>query len=299
MLDITVIILTKDESVHIARCLENVNHIAKKVYVVDCFSTDGTQEIARSHGAEVIEHEWPGNQAEQFNWALDNLNITTEWILRLDADEYLTDDLIQELKSIIKTVSPTVSAFVFPLGRAFMGRILKHGIVNGVSMIRMFRRGKARYEHRIMDEHLQISDGDIITCKHKFIDDNHLALSHFIAKHNIYATREAALLISSEFNDDNNNNDNGKYASEVTAKRNQKATYNRLPIFWRALGYFSYRYFIKLGFLDGKEGFLWDFLQGWWYRTLVDAKIYEIKKTCGNNPDKIKNLLRNEYGIKI
>ena len=90
-----------------------------------------------------------------------------------------------------------------------------------------------------------------------------------------------------------------KQFSQNSESTPQKATYNRLPLFWRALGYFSYRYFIKLGFLDGKEGFLWDFLQGWWYRTLVDAKIYEIKKTCGNNPDKIKNLLRNEYGIKI
>lgn len=299
MLDLTVIILTKDEHLHIARCLENVNQIAKKVYVIDCFSTDGTQEIARSLGAEVVERAWPGNQAEQFNWALDNLPIDTEWILRLDADEYLTDELITELNSIIPDLSSSISAIVFPLGRAFMGRILKHGIVNGISMIRMFRKGKARYERRIMDEHLQILDGETITVKNKFVDDNRMPLSYFISKHNAYATREAALLVSSEYELNTPNNGNARYADKVAAKRGQKDTYARMPLFWRSLGYFLYRYIFKLGFLDGKEGFLWDFLQGWWYRTLVDAKVYEIKRKCGNDPAKIKRCLQEEYGIKL
>lgn len=299
MLDLTVIILTKDEHLHIARCLKNVNQIAKKFYVVDCFSSDGTQEIARSLGAEVVERAWPGNQAEQFNWALDNLPIDTEWILRLDADEYLTDELITELNSIIPDLSSSISAIVFPLGRAFMGRILKHGIVNGISMIRMFRKGKARYERRIMDEHLQILDGETITVKNKFVDDNRMPLSYFISKHNAYATREAALLVSSEYELNTPNNGNAKYADNVAAKRGQKDTYARMPLFWRSLGYFLYRYIFKLGFLDGKEGFLWDFLQGWWYRTLVDAKVYEIKRKCGNDPAKIRSCLQEEYGIKL
>ncbi|MCM1139819.1 MAG: glycosyltransferase, partial [Muribaculum sp.] len=98
MLDITVIILTKDEKLHIRRCLERLYGIAKRVIIVDCHSTDGTQEIARSLGAEIIEHDWPGNQAEQFNWAIDNLHIDTEWILRLDADEYLLPELLDEIK---------------------------------------------------------------------------------------------------------------------------------------------------------------------------------------------------------
>lgn len=279
MLDLTVIILTKDEKLHIARCLENVNQIAKLVFVIDCHSTDGTQEIARSLGAEVIEHDWPGNQAAQFNWALDNLNIDTEWILRIDADEYLTDELISELESYVPSAPNDVSALVFPLGRTFMGRVLKHGIVNGISMIRMFRHGKARYENRIMDEHLQILEGNTHTCKHKFIDDNRMPISFFIEKHNGYAEREARLLVEQE--QINKHNHTEKYAKAVNAKREQKDMYARLPLFWRAFGYFCYRYFIKLGFLDGKEGFLWDFLQGFWYRTLVDAKVFEIKKKSG------------------
>ena len=90
MLDISVIILTLNEELHIRRCIENVRSIAKQIFVVDCFSTDRTVDIAKELGAEVHQHEWPGNQAAQFNWALENLPIATEWVLRLDADEYLT-----------------------------------------------------------------------------------------------------------------------------------------------------------------------------------------------------------------
>lgn len=276
MLDLTVIILTKDEKIHIARAIDNVRRIAKRIYVVDSHSTDGTQAIASQHGAEVVERHWPGNQAAQFNWALDNLPITTEWILRLDADEYLTDELIAELHQYLTNAPEEVSALVFPLGRAFMGKILHHGIVNGVTMIRMFRRGKARYENRIMDEHLQISEGETHTCHHKFIDDNRMPLEYFVRKHNGYAEKEAQLLIEQEI--EKSESSTGQFAASVKAKRQQKAFYSRLPIFWRAFGYFCYRYFIKLGFLDGKEGFLWDFFQGFWYRMLVDAKLYELRK---------------------
>lgn len=296
MLDITAIVLTKDEEMHIARCLHNINRIAKKVYVVDCFSTDRTCEIARSLGADVVEHEWLGNQSMQFNWALDNLPVDTEWVLRLDADEYLTDALIDELNLLVPNASKDVSALLFPLGRAFMGKILRHGIVNCVSIVRMFRYGAARYEIRQMDEHLQILVGRVYVCRNKFVDDNRMPLTYFIAKHNQYATREACLLLEEEYV---NRNDSGLMATAVREKRKQKVRYARMPLFWRAFGYFIYRYIIKLGFLDGKEGFLWDFFQGWWYRTLVDAKIYEIKKKCGNDRDKIRALLEVEYGIRI
>lgn len=97
MLDLSVIILTYNEEIHIRRCLENVNQFAAKVYVIDCYSTDRTADIATELGAEVVKHKWPGNQAEQFNWALDYLNIKTNWILRLDADEYVSDELINEM----------------------------------------------------------------------------------------------------------------------------------------------------------------------------------------------------------
>ena len=302
MLDITTIILTYNEELHIRRCLENVCTFSKKVYVIDSPSTDKTVEICNEFpNVEVVAHKYPGNQAAQFNWALDNVRIDTEWVLRLDADEYITPELHRELEEKMPTLASNISAIVLPLGRAFMGKVLKHGIVNGVKMIRIFRKGKVRYEQRLMDEHLQVLDGDTVTFEHKFVDDNRNSLKYFVDKHNNYSSREAALLLDAEYGivDYTEESYSAEYCKEIQAKRVQKQKYARMPLFWRSFGYFCYRYFFKLGFLDGKEGFLWDFLQGWWYRTLVDAKIYEIKKACGNDKDKIKTHLRENYGIEL
>ncbi len=282
------------------RCLENVKQFASKVYVVDCFSIDRTAQIAKELGAEVIEHEWPGNQAEQFNWALDNLPITTEWILRLDADEYLLSGLIEELLEKLPVIPESVSALSLSRARAFCGKILHHGIVNNIRIIRIFRKGKARYEKRLMDEHLSVLSGETIDMKNQFVDDNRMPIGLFIDKHNGYATREAALLLDAEYHLTNMDSPAARLRERGgKKKRTQKARYARMPLFWRAFGYFVYRYIIKLGFLDGKEGFLWDFLQGWWYRTLVDAKVYEIKKACGDDKEKMRHFLQDKYNITL
>ena len=299
MLDITTIILTYNEEIHIRRCLENVRQFSSKVYVIDCFSTDKTVEIAREEGAEVIEHKWPGNQAEQFNWALDNIPIQTKWILRIDADEYLLPELIEELKEKLPVMDESISALSLSRARAFCGRILHHGIVNNIRIVRIFRTGRARYEKRLMDEHLSILSGKTMDMQYQFIDDNRMPIGEFIEKHNKYASREAALLLDAEYHITDIRDIPQDHGEEVERKRAQKAKYARMPLFWRAFGYFVYRYIVKAGFLDGKEGFLWDFLQGWWYRTLVDAKVFEIKKACGNDKEKIKKYLKDIYGISL
>lgn len=146
-LGITTIILTYNEELHIRRCLENVCPFSKKVYVIDSPSTDKTVEICKEFPeVEVVVHKYPGNQAAQYNWALDNCDIDTKWVLRMDADEYCTPELVSEMELRQPAMTENVSAVVIPLGRAFMGGILKHGIVNGISMIRLFRYGKVRYE---------------------------------------------------------------------------------------------------------------------------------------------------------
>ena len=299
MLDITVVILTYNEELHIRRCLENVNTFAKKVYVIDCYSTDKTVTIAQELGAEVVSHKWPGNQAEQFNWALDNIKIETEWILRLDADEYLLPDLVEELYERLPSLPNNVSALSLSRARAFYGKVLKHGIVDNIKIIRIFRIGKARYEKRLMDEHLSVLSGETIEMQHQFIDDSRIPIGQFVNKHNDYASREAALLLDAEFHLTDTNSIPQEHGKEVEKKRAQKEKYAKMPLFWRAFGYFCYRYIFKLGFLDGKEGFLWDFMQGWWYRTLVDAKIFEMKKACGNDPEKIKQYLKTMYNIEL
>lgn len=299
MLDLTVIILTYNEEVHIRRCLENVCPIAKRVIVVDSPSTDATQAICREFAnVEVVVHQYPGNQAEQFNWALDNLRIDTEWILRLDADEYLTPGLVEELKEKLPAMEEGISALSLSRARAYCGKVLHHGIVNGIWITRIFRTGKARYEQRLMDEHLLV-EGEVVRMRHQFVDDNRMTIGQFTLKHEGYASREAALLLDAEYHLTDTDSLPNDYGEEVERKRAQKERYARMPLFWRAFAYFVYRYIFKLGFLDGKEGFLWDFLQGWWYRTLVDAKIFEVKKACGNDKEKIRNYLKEKYNIAL
>lgn len=182
MLDLSVIILTKDESRHIARCIENVKPVAKRILVIDSFSSDGTQEIARNLGSEVIEHKWPGNQADQFNWALDNVPVDTDWILRLDADEYLQPELIEELKEKLPTVPKNVNGIVFKRRHIFLDKWMKHGIYP-VKILRLFRNGYARYEQRLMDEHIILKDGKELEFENDFCDHNLNNLSWFCKKH--------------------------------------------------------------------------------------------------------------------
>ena len=300
MLDLSVIILTYNEELHIRRCLENVLPFAKKVFVVDCFSTDKTKEIALRLGAEVVEHAWPGNQAEQFNWALDNLPISTEWVLRLDADEYLLPELVEELREKLPTLPEDVTGIIFNRRHIFMGKWMRRGIYP-VKLLRVFRHGKGMCEQRLMDEHIQLTEGRAVEFEHDFCDHNLNNLSWFCHKHVNYAIREAVDLLDIELDlTGAAESDNGKEISpQALAKRMKKHKYARQPLFWRSFAYFCYRYFLKGACLDGKVGFIWTFLQGWWYRTLVDAKVFEIKRQCGNDKEKIKALLRREYGIRL
>ena len=298
MIDVTVIILTFNEEQHIKRCLENVNLFAKKVYVIDSYSTDNTVAIAESMGATVVQNKWPGNQAEQFNWALQNIEIDTEWILRLDADEYLLPELVEELKTRVPSLDENITGITFKRRHIFLGRWMKRGTYP-VMILRMFRTGKAVCEQRLMDEHIELLQGESITFENDFVDENLNNLSWWANKHVGYAVREAAELLDIEYNITGNDSGERHLSEKTLQKRKLKLKYAKKPLFWRSFAYFIYRYFFKLGFLEGKEGFLWNFMQGWWYRTLVDAKIFEIKKACGNDQGKIIAHLKEQYNIVL
>ncbi len=297
MLDLTVVILTYNEELHIRRCLENVCSIAKDIIVVDCFSTDKTQEICRAYkNVTVVEHTWPGNQAEQFNWALDNLHIDTEWVLRIDADEYLTPELVNELMAKLPTIPDDITGIEFKRRHIFLNRWVKYGIYP-VILLRMFRRGCGRYENRLMDEHITLKSGKTILFDNDFCDHSLINISEYCRKHINYAIREAAMALDDEYHF--SKCCELHLGEQAASKHRKKSKYNNAPLFWRSFFYFLYRYILKGGFLDGKEGFLFSFIQGWWYRTLVDAKIYEIKRASGGNKERIRAILKQEYGIVI
>lgn len=301
MLDISVIILTYNEELHLRRCLDNVCPLVRAVFLIDCFSTDRTLDIACEYPkVRVLQHAWPaGQHAEQFNWALDNAPIETSWVMRLDADEYLTPELAEELQVRLPALDGRTGGIVLPLHRYFLGRRIRHGIAGGIRLLRIFRAGAARSEMRLMDEHLKLMEGEVVEFRHGFCDHNLNDLGWWVRKHVGYATREAADLLNLEFQFRKPETDGGigHIEDQALKKRRRKERYARAPLFWRSALYFLYRYVFRLGFLDGKEGFLWDFLQGWWYRTLVDARVYEIKKACGNDPDRIRRHLAEHHGL--
>lgn len=291
MQDISVIILTYNEELHIERAILNARKFAKEIFVVDSYSTDRTTEIAEGMGGVVIQHEF-AYHAEQLNWAIKNLPIKTEWIFRLDADEYLSDDLIAEIGATIANSQPEegINGYTAPREMVFLGRHIKHGIIPMI-ILRLFRNGYAYVEDKRMDEHIVLSEGAVGELKHPFFDDNMNGLSAWTEKHNGYSTKEALDLLATEYDVGIGQQSVANFGNHSVQIRRMKLRYAKLPLFWRASALFVYRYIFRLGFLDGKEGFLWHFLQGFWYRCLADAKVYEIKKNCGFDDSRIRDFI--------
>ena len=301
MLDLSAIILVYNEELHIRRCLENLSTIAKYVFIIDCYSQDRTVEIASEFpNVTILQNKWV-NYATQFNWALENAPIKTKWVLRLDADEYLTDELKEELETKLPSLSDEYTGIVVPLRRVFLGRTIRRGGTGHIKMLRIFQYGKAKSEVRMMDEHIELLEGKAIEFEGEFADDNLNDISWWTQKHIGYAIREAVDLLDIEYGltGSADADEHINISEEALAKRRRKHKYAKQPLFWRSFIYFCYRYFFKLGFLEGKEGFMWHFFQGWWYRTLVDAKVWEIKKACGSDVNKIKDYLKTKYNISV
>lgn len=300
MLNIATIILTYNEEKHIERCIKNAQRFSKQIFLVDSFSTDRTKEIAESLGAVVYQNKWENNYARQFNYGLNNLPITCDWVFRLDADEYLTDALVDEINAKFTTIPDDVSGIIFERKMYFLNKLMNKGMLR-MNMLRLFRYKHGFCEERWMDEHIVLTQGKSVLYDNYFVDHNLNSLGWWTQKHNGYSIREAIDLLDVELGLIEKTEDSKNY--EVTAdakyKREKKLKYAKMKLFWRSFIYFVYRYIFKFGFTEGKEGFLWHFLQGWWYRTLVDAKIYEIKKACGNDTEKIKTFIRDNYQINL
>ncbi|SHG17508.1 Glycosyltransferase involved in cell wall bisynthesis [Arenibacter palladensis] len=301
MYSISTVILTYNEEKHIERCIKSAKQFSQDIYLVDSFSTDSTIAIAESLGAKVFQNKWENNHAKQFNWGLKNLPIKTEWIFRLDADEYLTDELIEEIKQKVPYLSADISGVVFERKMYFLNTLMTKGMVQ-MNMLRLFRYQHGFCEDRWMDEHIVLTQGKSTQFYGYFVDHNLNPLGWWIQKHNNYSIREAIDLLNLEYHILAPKSDEAKLyelSSDAQSKRNKKKKYANMPLFWRSFFYFMYRYFLKFGFIQGKEGFLWHFLQGWWYRTLVDAKVYEVKRVCGDDKEKIRKYLYQNYQIKL
>lgn len=276
---LSVIILTFNEARHIQRALRSLAPLDARVFVVDSFSTDDTVALAEAGGASVVQHPFV-NQAQQFQWAESTLPVATEWVMRLDADEVLTDELVGEIKARLPDLPAEVTGVDLKRRHVFLDRWIRHGGRYPVTLLRIWRRGAARVEQRWMDEHMVLLRGRSVTFRHDFTDHNLHDLTHFTDKHNRYATREAVEVLSSRGGLSRADAGilGGRASAQAWAKRLLKEKlYNRLPAWCGPLAYFLFRYVLQGGWLDGREGLIYHVLQGFWYRFLVGAKIAEFE----------------------
>jgi len=274
MPDITVIMLTYNEELNLPQALQSVKGWANQVIVVDSFSTDRTIEIAKEFCCRVYQHPFE-NYSRQRNYTL-GLPIETEWVLFLDADEWLPQELKNEITSLI-TSHPLENGFYIKRRFIWMGRWVRRGYYPAW-ILRLFRYGKARCEERGINEHL-IVEGVFGYLKNDFIHEGHKDLSEWISKHNRYATQEAEELLKRTQDAARDMIIAKPFGTQPERKRwLRHHVWKYLPPLIRPFFYFGYRYVLCGGFLDGREAFIFHFLQALWFPLLTDAKYIEQRR---------------------
>ncbi|WP_421830100.1 glycosyltransferase family 2 protein [Larkinella sp.] len=296
MSSIAVIILTHNEEKHIGRCIASLLPFTKQIFIVDSFSTDQTVEIARAMGAVVVQNPWV-NYATQFNYGIRHIPFQTTWLMRMDADEYVLPELATEINTRLTTLPDDVSGIYVKRRVMFMNRWMRHGDYYPIWLLRIWRSGQGICEESWMDEHIKLSTGRSIQFSHDLVDHNLNNLTWWTQKHNLYAIREVIDILNIRFNFDQSIRVEPKFfGTQEQRKRYLKQRYASLPLFTRPVVYFLYRYIVRLGVLDGRPGLMWHFLQGLWYRFLVDAKLYEVFHRVGTDKQAIIDFFRTEYG---
>ena len=273
---IAVILLTYNEAIHLPRALASLADFATQVFVVDSYSTDNTVELAARAGAHVVQRPFK-NQSDQFGWALENLPIQSDWVMRLDADEIIEPALAEEIRRRLNLLPADVTGINLKRKTIFQGKFIRFGGRYPLLLLRIWRTGKARIEERWMDEHIYLTGGRSITFQSSFADHNLYDLTAFTEKHNRYASREAVAVLSERLGLLENRSVVLSNSRTRTKRFFKEKFYDRIPFEISACAYFLYRYIVRLGFLDGQRGLVYHFLQGFWYRFLVGAKLKELE----------------------
>lgn len=275
---ISVVVLTFNEEKNITACLQSVRGWATDVFVVDSGSTDRTVELASTCGATVHRHPFE-THARQWTWALASLPFTTEWVLGLDADQRVSDELHESMRRAF--ASPDVSGlsgFYVNRRQIFRGRWIRHGGYYPKYLLKLFRRDAVAIDDADLVDHHFTVRGSVGTCAGDLIEDNRneAEIRVWIEKHNRYARLQAQQELAERAG---SGGDRGSlFGTPDERVRWMKARWRGMPLFVRPCLYFAYRYFLRLGVLDGREGFLFHVLQAFWYRLLVDVNICELRQ---------------------
>lgn len=276
-LPISVIVLTYNEEKNISDCLDSVKDSFSEIFIVDSYSTDSTLEIAKKYTDKIHQHPFE-NYSRQRNWALNSLQVSNNWVLNLDADHRITKELIQELEEFFsKEVPQDINGFLISRRTIFMNKWIKHGGHYPTYHANLFRLGHGKCEERLYDQHFLV-EGKLKKMNGDIIDIITDSISKFVERHNRWAELEALELINKENADKKDMVKANARGHAIEKRRAMRNFYNSMPLFVRPFVYFFIRYFLRLGFLDGKEGLIFHYLQGFWYRFLIDTKIWEMRK---------------------
>ena len=296
MTSIAAVILTYNEEQHIKRCIQSLEGVVDEIFIVDSYSSDNTIETAQKLGAKVYQNKWK-NYATQFNWGLENCPIKSEWVWRIDADEYIEPVKKESVKQQLQKLEDDINGVYVKRKIIFLDKELLHGGWFPVWHLKLWKHGKGYCENRWMDEHIKLSDGRTAQIDCVQVDRNLNNLSWWTDKHNSYATREMIDMFDTKYQIFGDRHVKPKFfGTDEQRKRWLKVKYVNMPLFVRPVINFIYRYFFMLGFLDGKQGLIWHFLQGFWYRFLVDAKIYELSRAHDFDQEKIISYIKETYG---
>lgn len=270
----TVVVLTFNSATIIRETIGQALKVSRKIFAVDSGSTDETVAILREMGCEVVHRAFT-NYSDQRNWAIEQIAFSSNWQLHLDADEVLDELVVLEICTVLLG-NQVYDAYMLKRRDYFMGRMLRFSGVNPWHL-RLFKSGTGQCESRLYDQHFVCNKpaGRLNGLMH---DKNALVLSDWIARHNRWSDLEAKESMNADVAR------SGQLQARLLGDARErtrffKTLYYKLPTAARAFTYFIYRYFFRLGFLDGRQGFYFAFFQAFWFRMLVDAKIYERRAT--------------------
>jgi glycosyltransferase involved in cell wall biosynthesis len=276
-LPISVIVLTHNEEDTLPDCLASLAAWSGEIFVVDSGSTDRTREIAREFTDEIVEHAFETYGAQR-NWAQDELPLTHDWVLHVDADERVSDELAAAMRRFFASGdADRFAGTMFARRTIFIGRWIRHGGQYPVFHRRLFRRSAGRCEDRLYDQHFLVR-GPVARLKGDLVNVLTPDLDLWTVRHLRWAGVEAREML--QLRGAAGTALEGRLGGDPIAVRRWLRTrvFARSPIFARAFGYFIYRYIFRLGFLDGTEGLIFHFLHGCWYRFYVDARIWEMRR---------------------
>ncbi len=275
-MQLATVVLTYNEQGNLPACIASLAGLRCQLVVVDSGSTDRTLAIAGEGGALVLEHPFE-HYAAQRNWALLHLPQGVEWVLNLDADERLTPDLVHEINDLLADPPADIDGFLLCKRTVFLGRWMKHGGHYPSYHLRLFRNHRGRCEERLYDQHFVVH-GQIRRLRHDYIDVVASNLTTWTVRHALWAELEAIEMRTPRGLADQVHP--ALFGNPIERKRwLRQIPYARAPLFWRAFLYWLYRYVVRRGFLDVTQGLIFHFLQGFWFRFLVDAKMVELRQS--------------------